>query len=47
MAATPYDPDSIMLYEFDAALFSDGLGGTHSNGTLSGSDVDMIRKMYL
>jgi hypothetical protein len=44
--ATRYDPDSIMLYAFDGALFSDGLGDTNSNTELSPTDIAMIGKMY-
>jgi hypothetical protein len=46
MSATKYDPKSIMLYTFDDALFSDGLGPTNSNSSLSPSDIQMIKKMY-
>lgn len=44
--ATRFDPRSIMLYSFDAALFSDGLGPTNNNKTVSSSDIQMIRSMY-
>ena len=46
LSATRYDPKSIMLYSFDGALFSDGLGPTNSNTKLSQSDVNMIKEMY-
>jgi hypothetical protein len=46
ISATQFDPKSIMLYYFDGALFSDGLGATNSNTTLSDTDIDMIKKMY-
>ena len=44
--ATQFDPKSIMLYSFDAALFSDGLGPTNENSQLSATDRAMIKKMY-
>lgn len=44
--ATVFDPKSIMLYAFDARLFSDGLGPTNENSQLSASDRKMIRAMY-
>ncbi|MDQ6681619.1 MAG: M12 family metallopeptidase [Pseudomonadota bacterium] len=44
--ATEFDPKSIMLYSFDAALFADGLGPTNENSTLSTLDTTMIKKMY-
>jgi hypothetical protein len=44
--ATRFDPKSIMLYAFDAALFSDGLGPTNENTQLSATDRTMIRQMY-
>lgn len=46
ISATQYDPKSIMLYAFDAALFSDGLGPTNENTKVSATDIKMIRKMY-
>jgi hypothetical protein len=46
VAATVFDPKSIMLYAFDAALFSDGLGPTNENKALSTTDVKMIGTMY-
>lgn len=46
ISATRFDPRSIMLYSFDAALFSDGLGPTNNNKTVSQSDIQMIRSMY-
>jgi hypothetical protein len=45
IAATQYDPKSIMLYDFDAALFADGLGPTNSNTKLSSYDIKMIKSM--
>jgi hypothetical protein len=44
--ATAFDPKSIMLYAFDAQLFSDGKGPTNENTNLSTQDRGMIRKMY-
>lgn len=44
--ATQFDPKSIMLYSFDAALFADGLGPTNENSQLSTTDRTMIKKMY-
>ena len=44
--STVYDPKSIMLYAFDAALFTDGLGPTNENGRLSALDRKMIVEMY-
>ena len=44
--ATQFDPKSIMLYAFDAALFSDGLGPTNENSQLSVTDRGMIKQMY-
>lgn len=46
LSATRFDPKSIMLYEFDGRLFSDGLGPTNTNTKLSATDVKMIRSMY-
>jgi hypothetical protein len=46
VSATRFDKDSIMLYAFDGALFSDGLGPTNSNSKLSASDIAMIGAMY-
>ena len=46
IAATKFDPKSIMLYAFDADLFADGLGSTNENTVLSATDKAMIRKMY-
>ncbi|MEW6705276.1 MAG: matrixin family metalloprotease [Pseudomonadota bacterium] len=46
LSATRFDPKSIMLYSFDAALFSDGLGDTNENTDLSSLDKTMIAKMY-
>lgn len=44
--ATVFDPKSIMLYAFDGALFSDGLGPTNENKALSATDVAMIGELY-
>ena len=44
--ATRFDPKSIMLYAFDAELFSDGLGPTNENSQLSATDSRMIKQMY-
>ena len=44
--ATKFDPQSIMLYSFDAALFADELGPTNENTKLSPTDTTMIRQMY-
>jgi hypothetical protein len=46
ISATKFDPKSIMLYSFDGALFSDGLGPTNENTTVSKDDVRMIKAMY-
>jgi len=46
ISATQYDPNSIMLYAFDAALFSDGLGATNENTNVSTMAKQMIKKMY-
>lgn len=45
--ATRFDPKSIMLYSFDAKLFSDGRGPTNENTQLSPTDRTMIKQMYL
>ena len=44
--ATQFDAKSIMLYSFDAQLFSDGRGPTNENSRLSPTDQTMIKKMY-
>lgn len=44
--ATAFDPESIMLYAFDGALFADGEGPTNENTQLSTTDRAMIKKMY-
>jgi hypothetical protein len=44
--ATDFDPQSIMLYVFDAELFSDGKGPTNDNKSLSATDIAMIKRMY-
>jgi len=46
ISATDFDPKSIMLYAFDAQLFSDGLGPTNTNAKLSATDKKKIRQMY-
>jgi serralysin len=46
IAATNFDPASIMLYAFDGALFADGKGPTNENTELSATDIQMIGKMY-
>jgi hypothetical protein len=46
IAATQFDPKSIMLYSFDGALFSDGLGPTNENTVLSPLDMAFIKSMY-
>jgi serralysin len=46
ISATKYDPKSIMLYAFAAALFSDGLGPTNENTNVSLTDIKMIKAMY-
>jgi hypothetical protein len=45
IAATLFDPQSIMLYQFDGALFTDGKG-TPLNTHLSDLDKSMIKQMY-
>lgn len=44
--ASRYDPKSIMLYMFDAGLFSDGLGPTNSNSSISQYDIDTMKRIY-
>ena len=44
--ATRFDAKSIMLYAFDAELFSDGRGPTNENVQLSATDQAMIKQMY-
>lgn len=46
VAATEFDPKSIMLYAFDGRLFKDAGGPTNTNSALSALDVKMIKKMY-
>lgn len=46
IAATAFDPKSIMLYAFDGALFADGKGPTNSNTKFSADDIKMIGTMY-
>lgn len=43
--ASKFDKDSIMLYEFPAALFTDGKG-TPRNMKLSAGDKSFIKKIY-
>jgi hypothetical protein len=45
ISATVFDPKSIMLYQFDAALFTDHKG-TPNNTHLSSLDEKMIARMY-
>ena len=45
VSATTFDPDSIMLYQFPGALFTDGQG-TRRNTRLSERDKSMIAQMY-
>jgi hypothetical protein len=46
ISATDYDPESIMLYDFPAELFADGLGPTNTNTELSDKDKVKIAEMY-
>ena len=46
LSASRFDPKSIMLYWFDAELFTDKKGPTNENDTLSPTDKQMIAKMY-
>ena len=46
ITATEFDPKSIMLYSFDAALFADNLGPTNENSALSPRDIELIKKLY-
>lgn len=46
ITASKFDPKSIMLYSFDAALFADGKGPTNENSTLSTTDMSMIKRLY-
>lgn len=46
LQSTEFDPKSIMLYAFDAELFSDGKGPTNENTDLSTTDRSMIKRMY-
>jgi len=43
--ASKFDPDSIMLYQFDGALIKGGVA-TKSNKKLSSGDKRLIRKQY-
>ena len=45
ISATRFDPQSIMLYQFDGSLFTDGIG-TPLNTELSQLDEQMIAQMY-
>ena len=45
ISATQFDPKSIMLYQFDGTLFTDGKG-TPLNTHLSDLDSKMIAEMY-
>jgi len=45
ISATRFDKKSIMLYQFDGSLFSDGVG-TPLNKQLSAQDKTMIAQMY-
>jgi len=45
ISATQFDEESIMLYQFDGSLFTDGVG-TPLNTTLSKLDEQMIGRMY-
>jgi len=45
ISATSFDTDSIMLYQFDGSLFTDGVG-TPLNTHLSDKDKGMIAQMY-
>lgn len=45
ISATAFDEDSIMLYQFDGSLFTDG-HGTPSNTKLSAKDKQFIGTMY-
>ncbi len=44
--ATSFDPQSIMLYAFDGALFADHLGPTNTNNKLSPTDIAQIARLY-
>ena len=46
ITASEFDPKSIMLYSFDAGLFTDGKGATNSNTKVSALDVKLIRQLY-
>jgi hypothetical protein len=46
MLFSKFDPKSIMLYDFDEALFADGLGPTNSNIKLSPTDSSFIKSLY-
>jgi hypothetical protein len=42
---SPYDADSVMIYDFPASLTKNGVGTTRHND-LSAGDKDIIRRMY-
>lgn len=46
MKFTKFDPKSIMLYAFDARLFTDSLGPTNSNSAISASDIALMKSLY-
>lgn len=46
ISATEFDPTSIMLYVFDAELFSDDKGPTNDNSDLSEADIAKIKELY-
>ena len=46
IAATEFDPESIMLYMFEGELFSDNNGPTNDNKEFSAKDVGFIKKLY-
>ena len=46
MKFTKFDPKSIMLYAFDARLFTDGRGPTNSNSAISPTDIALMKSLY-
>jgi hypothetical protein len=46
LSATEFDPESIMLYNFDEKLFLDGKGSTNMNTELSKLDIKKVKQMY-
>lgn len=44
--STNFDPNSIMLYQFDGRLFADSLGPTNNNKKVSPSDISFMKTMY-